>query len=360
MEKVKTGNKLIGQVLLSCLIFAPALAWADRIVDNFNRPNGSPPNPAIWVQDHDCDMTDVSITVQNSQLSQFGVYGNRCLPDGLIGLGVFSRATFSRFDISVQYMGTEGPGFGYGFFGVFDATHLPPGSSENFIIGPTIAGFNFANCTEPGRGCGSFSAVWERGQQQIEVGVLNVGDILRLVGKPGKSLVFYQNGVQIFSVRPWLPRVEKFVAILYSRPGGTLGESRRTFFDNFRGKENDAEADDDDDDEIRENDRGKVLNESVFHGLPEGFNLGGNYPNPFNARTTISYSLPAEAEVNLDIYNITGQKVRTLVNKRQTAGYKTVMWDGRDESGQPVSSGIYIYRIEAGEYRATKKMTLLK
>jgi len=95
-------------------------------------------------------------------------------------------------------------------------------------------------------------------------------------------------------------------------------------------------------------------------GKPATFTLRQNSPNPFNLQTTISYSLPENSEVTIDVYNISGQKVRTLVNGFQTAGYKTVTWDGTNDSGQPVSSGVYFYRIKAGESSQTKKMTLLK
>jgi|GEM_PF-3937367 len=93
---------------------------------------------------------------------------------------------------------------------------------------------------------------------------------------------------------------------------------------------------------------------------PSTFELLGNYPNPFNATTTISYSLPQDAEVRLDIYNVAGQKVRTLIEENQSAGIHSLVWDGRNDSGQPVASGLYFYRLKAGEFLETRRMTLLK
>ncbi len=94
--------------------------------------------------------------------------------------------------------------------------------------------------------------------------------------------------------------------------------------------------------------------------LPKEFALHQNYPNPFNPATTIRYDLPKPAQVTLTIYNILGQKVRTLVNDYETAGYKSVVWDGINEAGHPVGSGLYIYRIEAGDFRKSLKLLLVK
>lgn len=94
--------------------------------------------------------------------------------------------------------------------------------------------------------------------------------------------------------------------------------------------------------------------------LPVEFSLSQNYPNPFNPATNISYALPANAYVRLTIYNILGQKVKTLVDSEQTAGYKNVIWDGKNDRGEDVSSGIYFYRINAGSFTKTAKMSLLK
>ncbi len=94
--------------------------------------------------------------------------------------------------------------------------------------------------------------------------------------------------------------------------------------------------------------------------LPQKFALYQNYPNPFNSFTTISFDLPRDFDVKLVIYNILGQKVKTLVDGRQLAGSQKVIWDGKDNSGREVASGIYFYRIQAGSFVKTAKMTLLK
>jgi len=91
-----------------------------------------------------------------------------------------------------------------------------------------------------------------------------------------------------------------------------------------------------------------------------GFSLGNAYPNPFNPETEISFSLPERAEVSLVIYNILGEKVKTLVNGEMSAGTHTVSWKGNDEAGNKVSSGIYFYRMQAGDFTQSKRLTLLK
>jgi thermitase len=93
---------------------------------------------------------------------------------------------------------------------------------------------------------------------------------------------------------------------------------------------------------------------------PHEFQLGQNYPNPFNPQTSIIYSLPEDGHVKLIVYNIAGQKVKTLVDDHQSSGHKTVQWDGKDENGDPAASGIYLYRIDAGEFSEVKKMMLVK
>lgn len=85
-----------------------------------------------------------------------------------------------------------------------------------------------------------------------------------------------------------------------------------------------------------------------------------NYPNPFNPSTTITYQIPASGSVRLEIFNIKGQKVRTLVNDLQNAGSHSVVWNGTDQSGRLVSSGIYFYHIVTDRSTSTRKMLLLK
>jgi len=94
--------------------------------------------------------------------------------------------------------------------------------------------------------------------------------------------------------------------------------------------------------------------------LPEDFALNQNYPNPFNPITSIAFEMPGAQNVRLTVYNMLGQKVRTLVDGHRPAGYYSVQWDGRDDFGKALSSGIYFYRIEAGAFRKTNKMILLK
>ncbi|MCP4726238.1 MAG: T9SS type A sorting domain-containing protein, partial [bacterium] len=94
--------------------------------------------------------------------------------------------------------------------------------------------------------------------------------------------------------------------------------------------------------------------------LPDEFGLADNYPNPFNPVTRIRFQLPMASHVTLKIYNILGQEVATLVNRDMTAGFKYIRWNGTNNFGKRVASGVYIYRIEAGNFKMSKKMTLIK
>jgi hypothetical protein len=98
----------------------------------------------------------------------------------------------------------------------------------------------------------------------------------------------------------------------------------------------------------------------LLSDIPSKFSISQNYPNPFNARTSFSISLPQETQVNLAIYNVMGQNVKTIVDDCLAAGIHTITWDGTNESGHNVSSGIYFYRVVYQENMVTKKMTLMK
>ncbi len=91
-----------------------------------------------------------------------------------------------------------------------------------------------------------------------------------------------------------------------------------------------------------------------------GFELRQNYPNPFNHATTIDYQLGMNTEVVLRIYNALGQEVRMLVDRTEGPGLKSVAWDGRDDRGRPVASGVYVYRLRAGNQLQSRKLLLLK
>ena len=88
--------------------------------------------------------------------------------------------------------------------------------------------------------------------------------------------------------------------------------------------------------------------------------LHGNYPNPFNPETTISFSVKDKGHVKVNIYNVKGQLVKTLVNDNMNAGKHTIVWNGRDNAGKAVSSGVYFYKMSAGKYSSTKKMIMMK
>ena len=93
---------------------------------------------------------------------------------------------------------------------------------------------------------------------------------------------------------------------------------------------------------------------------PSSFKLYSNYPNPFNPVTSLSYDLPEDSFVSITIYDMLGNEINQLVNKVQNSGYKSIQWNATNNQGQPVSAGVYLYTIEAGEYTQTKKMILLK
>jgi hypothetical protein len=94
--------------------------------------------------------------------------------------------------------------------------------------------------------------------------------------------------------------------------------------------------------------------------LPTAFALMQNYPNPFNPLTTIQYQLPITSRVTISLYNILGQHVRTLVDWIEDAGFKSVQWNGINEMGVTVASGVYFYRIQAENFVATRKLVLLR
>ncbi|MYC69877.1 MAG: T9SS type A sorting domain-containing protein, partial [Gemmatimonadetes bacterium] len=94
--------------------------------------------------------------------------------------------------------------------------------------------------------------------------------------------------------------------------------------------------------------------------VPEEFALAQNFPNPFNASTTIAFQLALPSQVELSIYSISGQRVRTLISTSLPAGHHRLQWDGRNERGEPVASGTYLYQLLAGDFVATRQLMLLK
>jgi len=94
--------------------------------------------------------------------------------------------------------------------------------------------------------------------------------------------------------------------------------------------------------------------------IPHIFVFHQNYPNPFNPTTSLAYVLPKDELVNITIYDMMGRKIKTIVNDSQTAGYNSVQWNATNDRNEPVSAGLYLYKIQAGEFEQTKKMVLLK
>jgi hypothetical protein len=108
------------------------------------------------------------------------------------------------------------------------------------------------------------------------------------------------------------------------------------------------------------NDGGQQLELSDVSNTPDKFKLNQNYPNPFNPVTTLGYDLPEQGLVNITVYDMLGNIINELVNEVQYSGYKSIQWNATNNQGQPVSTGVYLYSIKAGEFRQTKKMILLK
>ena len=94
--------------------------------------------------------------------------------------------------------------------------------------------------------------------------------------------------------------------------------------------------------------------------LPLEFALGQNYPNPFNPTTKIQYALANDAFVNISIYDLMGRSIKSLINIEQAAGFYEINWDATNNNGELVPAGMYFYMIQAGTFKSTKKMVLLK
>jgi len=94
--------------------------------------------------------------------------------------------------------------------------------------------------------------------------------------------------------------------------------------------------------------------------IPLSYELGNNYPNPFNPTTEIEYAIPVSNHVSLAVFNSLGQQIKTLVDRNMTAGTYHATWDGTDDMGNSVPSGTYFYKMTSSHFNASKRMTLLK
>ncbi|MBD3220391.1 hypothetical protein GF314_04040 [bacterium] len=103
-----------------------------------------------------------------------------------------------------------------------------------------------------------------------------------------------------------------------------------------------------------------VMSSEPIEELPEVYSVGNNYPNPFNPQTTIQFALPEAQDVRIDIFDIRGYRLRTLVDESMPAGHHSVIWNGRDGAGRQVASGAYFYRVQAGPMSETRRMLLVK
>ena len=104
-----------------------------------------------------------------------------------------------------------------------------------------------------------------------------------------------------------------------------------------------------------------AVREERVGAIPQGFTLRQNYPNPFNSETMIRFVLPVAGQMELALFNLAGQRVTTLVQGVRDAGTYTVHWDGRDDAGQELASGVYLYRLRFGKQQGeTRKLLLLR
>ena len=94
--------------------------------------------------------------------------------------------------------------------------------------------------------------------------------------------------------------------------------------------------------------------------VPIQYSLKQNYPNPFNPSTKIDFTIAKESFVNITVFDIAGNKIKGLINSNYNPGNKSVQWNSTNEQGEPVSAGVYLYRIQAGNFVDTKKMIFLK
>ena len=101
------------------------------------------------------------------------------------------------------------------------------------------------------------------------------------------------------------------------------------------------------------------INATEFY-LPQDFQLCQNYPNPFNPETSISFQAPKTSRVTIEVFNLLGQHIRTLVDEKKNPGSYQIMWNGLDDQGQALSSGVYLYKMRAGDFTAMKKMVLVR
>ena len=104
----------------------------------------------------------------------------------------------------------------------------------------------------------------------------------------------------------------------------------------------------------------QYVSNDISNFVPKEFTLHQNYPNPFNPITTLRYDLPEDAFVSITVYDMLGNVISHLINRNENSGYKSVQWNATNNQGQSVSAGVYLYSIEAGNFRQIKKMVLLK
>jgi hypothetical protein len=105
---------------------------------------------------------------------------------------------------------------------------------------------------------------------------------------------------------------------------------------------------------------GTTDNKEVIELLPSTFSLEQNYPNPFNPSTIISYQIPAQSKVQIKIFDALGREIRSLIDEEKSAGKYSIAWDGADNYGKQVASGVYFYSIISKEFVQTKKMVLMR
>ena len=111
---------------------------------------------------------------------------------------------------------------------------------------------------------------------------------------------------------------------------------------------------------IGELDYVQKMSDEILENIPSTFSLSQNYPNPFNPLTKLDYNLPLRSKVNISIYNVLGQEIKILVNGVKEYGYHTITWNGKDNLGREMASGVYFARITSQSFIKTREMLLVK
>ena len=259
--------------------------------------------------------------------------------------GLMEKYGFSAEDLGLFFFDTTGTGEG-----VFDTTGISNStvSAANNRISGQVSHFSNLAVTSKTSGVTIIPI------ELSSFSVIVVSDKINLTWTTLSEANNHNLGFQIERS----PDGENFVSIAFVEGHGTS-----TIIHNYRYIDNEVNSGEyyyrlkqiDFDGSYEYSDAVKVV-----IGVPDKFYLSQNYPNPFNPETEIKYQLPAASSVNIKVYNIIGQEIKTLFSGHQSAGYYSVKWNGTNNQGMKVASGLYIYKMEAGSFIDVKKIVFLQ